>query len=334
MPVSNAESAETRRAQRFVSYRCSACSASPRSLRFFQIASYAALAVLLGTALPAHAGLKIFACEPEWAALAKELGGDKVEVYSATTAKQDPHHIEARPSLIARVRNADLVVCTGAELEAGWLPPLLRQAGNAGVQPGQPGYFEAADQVERLDIPKSLDRSQGDVHAAGNPHVHTDPRRLAAIAGKLSAQMARVDAGNAQYYKDQHARFAQHWQEAMKRWSARAVPLKGGRVVTHHKDWVYLLDWLGMAETATLEPKPGIPASASHLAQLKQQLARTPARLVVRAPYQDARPSEWLARETGMRAVVLPYTVGGTDRARDLFSLFEDTLDRLLGTAP
>jgi zinc/manganese transport system substrate-binding protein len=293
------------------------------------------LAALTGLAAgPAYADLKVFACEPEWAALVKELGGDKVEVYSATSAQQDPHHIEARPSLIARVRNADLVVCTGAELETGWLPPLLRQAGNARVQPGRPGYFEAADQVERLDIPKTLDRSQGDVHAAGNPHVHTDPRRLATIAARLAARLAEVDAPNAAYYREQHAHFGRRWTEAMQRWAARATPLKGQRIVAHHKDWVYLFDWLGIVEAGTLEPKPGLPASAAHLARLKQTLAGAPARLVVRTPYQDARASEWLAHETGMRAVVLPYTVGGSERARDLFSLFDDTLDRLLGVSP
>jgi zinc/manganese transport system substrate-binding protein len=290
--------------------------------------------LLLFLGAPAHAGLKVFACEPEWAALVRELGGDRLDVFSATTAQQDPHHIEARPSLIARVRNADLVVCTGAELEAGWLPPLLRQAGNARVQPGQPGHFEAAAQVARLDIPTSLDRSQGDVHAAGNPHVHTDPRRLATIAEKLAARLAAVDAPNAADYRERHARFARRWSAAMQRWSVRAAQLKGSRVVAHHKDWIYLFDWLGMIEAGTLEPKPGIPASAAHLARLKQALASAPARLVVRTPYQDARPSEWLARETGMRAVVLPYTVGGSARAVDLFALFDDTLDRLLGATP
>ena len=132
--------------------------------------------VLLAAAVPsAAAALTVFACESEWAALAQELGKTRVRVFAATTARQDPHHIEARPSLIARVRQADLVVCTGAELEIGWLPVLLRRAGNAKVQPGQAGYFEAAAVVERLDVPESVDRAMGDVHPSGNPHVHTDP---------------------------------------------------------------------------------------------------------------------------------------------------------------
>jgi zinc/manganese transport system substrate-binding protein len=281
-------------------------------------------------ATPADARFNVFACEPEWAALVQELGGDKVAVFTATTALQDPHHIEARPSLIARLRQADLAVCTGAELETGWMPMLQRQAGNAKVQVNQPGYFETAGVVERLDVPAHLDRALGDVHASGNPHVHTDPRRVAIIAEKLTQRLAALDAVNAAHYSARHQAFAQRWQQALKDWQIRAAPLKGVRAVSHHRDWVYLLDWLGMKDAGTLEPKPGVPPTASHLSALKQDLAREPARVVIRTPFQDPRASEWLARETGTRAVMLPYTVGGTPAAKDLFTLFDDTLARLL----
>jgi zinc/manganese transport system substrate-binding protein len=290
-------------------------------------------AIAITAAAPAAAVIKVFACEPEWAALAQELGGDKVSVFSATTAMQDAHHIEARPSLIARLRQADLAVCTGAELEVGWMPMLQRQAGNAKVQPGQPGYFETAMQVERLEIPTRLDRSMGDVHGAGNPHVHTDPRRIATIATTLAERLAQLDAANAAFYRAQHETFAQRWRQATQLWTARAASLKGARVVAHHRDWIYLYDWLGLVDAGALEPKPGIPPTAAYLAALKQELARRPARIVIRAPHQDARPSEWLARETGVRAVMLPYTVGGTAAATDLFALFDDTVARLLEAA-
>ena len=279
----------------------------------------------------AHAALTIFACEPEWAALAAELGGDKVQVYSATTAKQDPHRIEPRPSLIAKLRRADLMVCTGADLEAGWAPMLLRQAANPKVRPGQPGYFEAAAQVQRLDVPARVDRAAGDVHAGGNPHVHTDPRRIAVIAERLAERLAQLDAANATHYRARHADFAARWTKALATWQARAASLRGVRVVAHHKDWVYLYDWLGLVAAGTLEPKPGVPPSAAHLAALKAELARAPARAIVRTPYQDPRPGEWLAQQTGTPLVVLPYTVGGSARATDLFGLVDDTLDRLLG---
>src|SRR6266513_3696368 len=148
-------------------------------------------------AIPCFAALSIFATVPEWGALASEIGGDKVKVYTATNALQDPHHVEAKPSLIARARGADLVVATGAELEIGWLPLVTQQAGNPKVQAGKPGYFEAASFVTILDKPARLDRAEGDVHAAGDPHIQTDPRNIARVAGALSARLAELDPENA-----------------------------------------------------------------------------------------------------------------------------------------
>lgn len=284
-------------------------------------------------AQPVLAEVRVFACEPEWTALVEELAGDQARIYTATTAKQDVHHIQARPSLIAKLRRADLLVCAGAELESGWLPVLLRQAGNRKVQPGQPGHFEAAMQVERLEIPTNLDRSQGDVHAGGSPHVHLDPHRLAAIAKALTERLAQIDPDNAAHYQQRAQQFDGRWQQAIQGWEQRAAPLKGVPVVTHHKAWVYLFDWLGLREVATLEPKPGLPASATHLAKLKRQLTTQPARMVIHAAYQGNRASQWLNRQTGIPMVILPYTVGGTEQAKDLFSLFDDTLDRLLATS-
>src|SRR5204863_8947437 len=178
-------------------------------------------------AFPAHAALRVFACEPEWGALAQELGGKLVDVAVATNALQDPHQIQAKPSLIARARNADLVACTGAELEIGWLPVLLQQSGNAKVQPGQPGNFAAADYVRKLEVPTQLDRAQGDVHAAGNPHIQTDPRNIALVATALAARLAQIDGANAAQYAQREADFTQRWQQAMARWTAQAAPLKG-----------------------------------------------------------------------------------------------------------
>ena len=282
---------------------------------------------------PALAEIRVFACEPEWAALVEELAGDQAKIYTATTAMQDVHHIQARPSLIAKLRRADLLICSGAELESGWLPVLLRQASNRKVQPGQPGHFEAAMEVARLDIPSHLDRSQGDVHASGSPHVHLDPHRLTIIAKALTQRLLQVDPDNAAHYQQRAQKFDARWQQAINGWEQRAVQLKGLPVVTHHKAWVYLFDWLGMREVATLEPKPGLPASAAHLAKLKQQLATQPARMVIRAAYQGDRASKWLNQHTGTPMLMLPYTVGGTEQAQDLFSLFDDTLDRLLAAS-
>ena len=205
-------------------------------------------------ALPAHAALRVFACEPEWGALAQELGGPLVEVSVATSALQDPHQIQAKPSLIARARNADLVVCTGAELEIGWLPVLLQQSGNARVQPGQPGNFAAADFVRKLDVPSVLDRSQGDVHAAGNPHIQTDPRVIGDVAVALATRLQQVDPGHAAQYAQRQADFTRRWQQALTRWAAQAAPLRGAAVVSQHKAYVYLYDWLGLKEVAAIVP--------------------------------------------------------------------------------
>ncbi len=285
---------------------------------------------LMIAAAPAHAALRVFACEPEWGALAQELGGDLVSVTVATNALQDPHHIQAKPSLIARVRNADLVACTGAELEIGWLPVLLEQSGNARVQTGQPGNFAAADYVRKLEIPTRLDRSEGDVHAAGNPHIQTDPRNIAAVAPALTARLEQIDAAHAAAYAKRLAEFTSRWQAAMSRWSAQAAPLRGVAVVSQHKNFVYLYDWLGLKEVAVLEPKPGVEPTASHLQEVLAALKGSPARMVISAAYQDSRPSDWLASHAGIAEVKLPFTVGGTEQAKDLFGLFDDTVSRLL----
>ena len=290
------------------------------------------LLVLLFVAWPsfAHATLNVFACEPEWGALASELGGDAVKVYTATTAFQDPHRIEARPSLIAQMRRADLAVCTGAELEVGWLPVLLRQSGNAAIQPGQPGYFEAARQVALLEKPVILDRSQGDVHAAGNPHIQTDPRNIARVARALSARLTQIDSDHAAAYRARLTDFDTRWNAAMTRWQAQAAPLKGMSIVVQHQAFPYLENWLGLKQVAVLEPKPGVEPTVSHLAEVAAQLKTTPAKAVLRAAYQSPRPAQWLAEHAGTPVVVLPFTVGGSERARDLFGLFDDSLEQLL----
>lgn len=296
------------------------------------------LLLLLGSAcaLAAHssfAALNVLTCEPEWAALTTEIGGDKVKVASATTALQDPHRIEARPSLIAKTRNADLLVCSGLELEVGWLPILLQQSGNPKIAPGQPGNFEAGSFVPRLDVPTHLDRSEGDVHAAGNPHIQQDPHNIARVADALVKRLSEIDAANAAYYQARHRDFSARWNAAMQKWEQQAAPLKGVAIVEHHKNMEYLLHWIGLRQVGTLEPKPGVEPSAAHLSVLLTQLQSQPAKMVLRAAYQDGRASQWLSERGHIPAVVLPFTVGGDDKAKDLFGLFDDTVQRLLEAA-
>ena len=285
---------------------------------------------LVALAAPAFAALNVVACEPEWAALAKELGGDRLNVSSATSATQDPHRIEARPSLIARVRSADLIVCTGLDLEVGWLPVLIQQSGNARLAPGAPANFEAGRFVAPLEVPTRLDRSDGDVHAQGNPHIQLDPRNIAKVAVALAARFAQLDGPNTKTYEERLQAFQGRWAASLQKWEQQAQPLKGVAVVAHHKNMSYLWAWLGIREVGTLEPKPGVEPSAGHLSELNAQLARQPAKMVVRSAYEDPRASQWLADHAGIKAVALPFTVGGNDKAGDLFGLFDSTIALLL----
>lgn len=283
------------------------------------------------TSTPARAAMEVLACEPEWAALVTELAGDKVSVSSATTARQDPHRIEARPSLLAKARRADLLVCTGAELEIGWLPILQRESGNPKINTGRDGHFEAAAYAEIIERPAQVDRSLGDIHAAGNPHVHLTPYNVARVAPPLAERLARLDPANAAHYAARAKDFLDRWQTAIRRWEQAAAPLKGTPVTVHHKDLVYLTRWLGLEIVATLEPKPGIDPSAAYLAELVEQLKRKPAKLLLRTNFQSARPSEWVAERTGARVVALPYTVGGSEQSTDLFAWMDDVMNSLLG---
>jgi zinc/manganese transport system substrate-binding protein len=288
------------------------------------------VSVLLLVSTPTLALLNIFACEPEWGALAQELAGDKASVYSATTALQDPHRIEARPSLIARVRSADLLVCTGAELEVGWLPLLLTQSGNRRIQLGTSGYFEASQYAAKLDVPKVLDRSLGDIHSSGNPHVHLDPRNIARIAEALAERLVQLDPQNTDAYKTRSNSFRERWHAAMSRWEKEAARLRGVPVVVYHKDMSYFINWAGMREAGSLEPKPGLPPTPSHLAELVERMRREPAKAVIYSAYNSPRAAEFLSERAMIPSLMLPFTVGGTDKAKDLFGLFDEMIGRLL----
>lgn len=280
-------------------------------------------------AAPASAKLKVFACEPEWGALSEEIGGDLVDVYTATTGQQDPHQVQARPSLIAKARSADIAVCTGAELEIAWMGLVQQQSANPKIQAGAPGYFEATSFVHLTDKPVSFDRSQGDIHAAGNPHIQTDARNILMVARPLAERFAAIDAANAAQYQTRFADFETRWKAALSKWQAAAVPLKGKPIAVQHKSWTYMIVWLGLNEVIALEPKPGIPASSGYLAEVIRKLGERPAKIVIRAAYEDPRSSEFIAKRTSIKPVVLPFTVGGTDGATDLFTLYDDTIARL-----
>ena len=269
---------------------------------------------------------RVFACEPEWAALAGEIGGDDVVAYSATHGRQDPHYIRARPSLIAQVRRADIVFCSGAELEVGWLPVLMERGAGRGVQPGQPGHIMAADHVVVLERPERVDRSLGDIHPSGNPHVHLDPRNISHLATVLARRLERVDPGNEAAYRAGLADFQARWGAATERWRTSAERLRGMKVIVHHAAWPYLIRWAGLERVATIERAPGVPPTASHLRGLVARVRETGAAAILHAPHEPRDAADWLSERTGVPVVALPYTVGGQDGVDDLFTLFEVTL--------
>jgi len=293
------------------------------------------LTILLSAAIlsllsaPAMAALQVFACEPEWASLAQEIGGDRVKTITATHAGQDAHYVRARPSLIAAMRRSDLVFCSGADLEVGWLPILLRKAGNQTVQPGQAGHLLAADHVTLLEAPEKLDRSLGDVHPQGNPHVHLNPANISILVTVLADRLRDLDPPGSAHYERNAEKFLAAWREAVLQWEQRAKALRNMPVVVHHKAWTYLADWLALDQVATLEPKPGLPPTSSHLTSLLQLTRTRPIKAILRTPYDPDDAAKWLAKKTGIPSVQLPFTVGGDEQSGTLFLMFDRTLTLL-----
>ncbi len=292
----------------------------------------AGLGVLVASPSSAFAKVNIFACEPEWAALAEEIGGDLVNIKSATNARQNVHHIRAKPSLLAGMRKADLVFCSGASLEIGWLPILIKKAGGPDVQPETIGWLMAADYVEKLDVmTEHVDRSMGHVHPEGNPHIHLDPRNVSIIADVLADRLTMIDRENTKAYQQNLAAFQNHWKSLMVTWEAGGRSLKGQKVVVYHNAWAYLLKWLGMDVIASLEPKPGIPPTASHLETVLKNVQGQKVTAILVAPFENEDAAEWLSGKSGIPVVHTPFTVGGNDKADSLTGLFEETIRLLKG---
>ncbi|MCB9996537.1 MAG: zinc ABC transporter substrate-binding protein [Rhodospirillales bacterium] len=283
------------------------------------------------SASPASASINIFACEPEWGALAEEIGGDHVTVSVATTARQNAHHVSAKPSLLAKVRKADLVFCTGASLEIGWLPLLLRKAGGPDVQPETAGWLMASDYVDKLDVPDHVNRSMGHIHPEGNPHVHLNPHHILTVSEYLADRLAVIDPDHAADYGARLTAFQQRWTQTMEQWERNAGELKGAHVIVYHNGWSYLLDWLGMNAAAALEPKPGIPPTASHLEEVLRTVKAQNVQAILVAPHEDEKAAQWLSDQSGIPILHLPYTVGGNDKAQDLNGLFTETVRLLKG---
>jgi len=286
--------------------------------------------VTVGAARPAHAKLKVVTTIETFADLARRVGGDRVDVQSLSKGYVDPHFVEPKPSLVIALNRADLLVHVGLELEIGWLPPLVLGARNERIAMGAPGNLDISTEIPVLDVPTSkVDRSMGDIHPSGNPHYWVTPENAAIIAREIASRLKQLDgAGAATYDRNLHA-FEAELQQHQKAWEAQAQKLHGVKVVTYHKSWSYVSKWLGLVEVGYVEPKPGIPAPPSHIAQLIGLMRRDNVKILIMESFYPRNTVDLVAQKSGARVVVLPSNVGATNEAKDYFSLVDDVLKRL-----
>lgn len=287
----------------------------------------AALALLFAPAA-AGAALKVVTTTEGLAALAREVGGDRVEVQSLSRGVQDPHHVDANPILAVKLRAADLLVDVGLELEAGWLPPLVSQSRNAAIQPGGARRLTASGAVALLEVPAGpVDRGGGDLHPGGNPHFLADPRRAVQVAQAISARLAELDPAGAAAYAGRAADFARRVEGDLARWREALRPLAGRKVLTHHRTLGYFLEWTGLASAGELEPRPGTPPPPAHLAGVVSLARRDGVKAILVEGYYDPRSAELVSRLSGARLVTIPGDVGGHPEART-YQAYVDLLVR------
>ncbi|MGP9831868.1 metal ABC transporter substrate-binding protein [Marinobacter sp. NSM] len=285
--------------------------------------------LLAFASMPTSANLNVFACEPEWASLVSALLPD-ANITTATTAWQDPHYIEARPSLIAAMSKADLAVCTGASLEAGWLPSLISRAANRKIQPGSDGLFFAADHAPLHQSHDHVDRSMGDVHPEGDPHLHLSPDAIPRVVDALAKRLASLAPNQATAIQRRYIRWRGDWNQERQQWRVAAQRLEGTEVVTQHSTFDYLLRWLNVNVAADLEPKPGLPPSSRHLRDVLATPSISDASVILVASYQDDRPATWLSNQSGIPKVVLPGTVTGEPGQQTLQEVIGLIIEALL----
>ncbi|HKO94355.1 MAG TPA: zinc ABC transporter substrate-binding protein, partial [Polyangiaceae bacterium] len=270
-------------------------------------ATVAGLTVFVLAARPAHAALSVVATTPDLANVAAAVGGSRVRVQALALPTQDPHWVDARPSLVLDVSHADLLISVGAELELGWLPTLLVGARNGKIQPGSPGYLEAASLAELLERPTGkVDRSMGDIHPSGNPHFMFDPRQVERVAVGIGKRMSELDPEGSTSYLENTRQFVTSLRQARQRWEEKLRPLKGTQVISFHRSLSYLADWVGLVVVDHIEPKPGIPPNPRHVAELIAHCKQHPVRALLQESWYASNTSELIAAQTGTRLIKLP----------------------------
>jgi len=289
------------------------------------------LVFILGVQSPALAKLKVVTTTTDLAAIAAEIGKDQVLVESIAKGYQDPHFVDAKPTYMIKLNQADLLVTVGLELEVGWLPSLLNGARNPNLLEGRPGNVEGYKGVHLLEIPSSqVDRSLGDIHPFGNPHYWLDPENGKIIARNISEGLTRVAPGKAGFFKKNLEEFINHLDQKIREWDQLMVPYRGVKIVTYHRSWSYFVHHFGLHVVGEVEPLPGIPPSPSSLARLADDMVKENIKVILMEPFYSDNGPEFIARKTGAKVIVLPSSVGGKEGIKTYSDLFDFDLKRLI----
>lgn len=291
------------------------------------------VAVVLTGAFPTRAAgqVNVVTTTEDLAALAREVGGDRIKVEAIARGYQDPHAVEAKPSFVLRLNRAQLLIVVGRDLEATWLPPLITQSRNAKIQPGAEGYLDVSLNAHILDVPGGpITRAMGDVHPLGNPHYWLDPANGRRMAQAIEKKLSQMRPGDAAYFARRYADFDRRLTEAEKRWSALMAPLKGLKVVTYHRSWSNFTARFGLEVIGYVEPRPGIPPSPGHTLALIQEMKRQKVKVIFAEPYYDLKTPKAIARDTGAALLVMLPSVGGEKQVADYFALFEYDINLIL----
>jgi zinc/manganese transport system substrate-binding protein len=281
--------------------------------------------VLASGSAPRAAGkLNVVAATEDLASIAREVGGDRIDVDSIAKGYQDPHFVEPKPSFVLKLNKADVLIVVGRELEIGWLPPLITQSRNSKIQPGAEGYLDASSNVQILELPTGqITRAMGDVHPMGNPHYWLDPENGRRMAQAMQKKFAQLQPADAAYFTKRLADFEGRLTTAMQRWQAQMAPYKGMKVVTYHRSWPNFAERFGLDVVGYVEPRPGIPPSPSHTLDVIQEIKRQGVKLILVEPYFDLKTPNAISRDTGAKVLVMAPSVGGEKEITDYFKLFD-----------
>jgi len=299
-----------------------------RSSKLLRVATLALITVgAIGSS--ASAQIRVVATTPDLASVAREIGGDRVSVVALAKPTEDPHYVDAKPSHIVTLNRADALIEGGAELELGWLPPLLENSRNSRISAGAPGRIVASEGIRLLEVPTSFDRSKGDVHSLGNPHFMIDPVNVRIIARNIANHFAQIDPKNAATYNGNLARFNTKLDAKFAEWQKKLAPYRGARIVTYHKDFVYLAQRFGLNIVDELEPKPGIAPSPAHLAQVIGKMKATNAKVILVQPFQNRKTAETVARQTGATVLDIAQQPGAARNTTTYFDLMDNLVSTL-----